>query len=139
MSWALLLTHWRTVAVAAALLGVLAWGWLGHRDAARAWAARDHALTEAAQRAIERDKARAERAAALDAAQTCSDSVQAYKDAADRRHVAAAPARQQAASTAHLNQQRAAAIMAAPPAVPGDDAASARARIDAWLAGRGAR
>lgn len=137
MSWALLLTHWRTVAVAAALLGVLAWGWLGHRDAARAWAARDHALTEAAQRAIERDKARAERAAALDAAQTCSASVQAYKDAADKRHADAAPARQQAATTAQHKQQQARQIMETPPAAPGDDAASARARIDAWIEGRG--
>lgn len=138
MSWALLLTHWRTVAVAAALLGVLAWGWLGHRDAARAWAARDHALTEAAQRAIERDKARAERAAALDAAQTCSDSVQAYKDAADRRHAAATPARQQAASQARQHQQRAADILAAP-ASNADDAQAARERAWGWLDNRAGR
>lgn len=135
MSWALLLTHWRTVAVAAALLGVLAWGWLGHRDAARAWAARDHALTEAAQRAIERDKARAERAAALDAAQTCSDSVQALKAEADKRHADATPARQQAASQARQHQQRAADILAAP-ASNADDAQAARERAWGWLDNR---
>lgn len=135
MSLALLLTHWRTVAVAAALLGVLAWGWLGHRDAARAWAARDHALTEAAQRAIERDKARAERAAALDAAQTCSDSVQALKAEADKRHADATPARQQAASQARQHQQRAADILAAP-ASNADDAQAARERAWGWLDNR---
>lgn len=138
MSLALLLTHWRTVAVAAALLGVLAWGWLGHRDAARAWAARDHALTEAAQRAIERDKARAERAAALDAAQTCSDSVQALKAEADKRHADATPARQQAASQARQHQQRAADILAAP-ASNADDAQAARERAWGWLDNRAGR
>jgi hypothetical protein len=135
MGLALMLTHWRTVAVAAALLGVLAWGWLGHRDAARAWAARDHALTEAAQRAIERDKARAERAAALDAAQTCSDSVQALKAEADKRHADATPARHQAASQARQHQQRAADILAAP-ASNADDAQAARERAWDWLDNR---
>lgn len=138
MSWALLLTHWRTVAVAAALLGVLAWGWLGHRDAARAWAARDHALTEAAQRAIERDKARAERAAALDAAEQCSASVAALQAAVDARHAAATPARHQAASQARQHQQRAADILAAP-ASNADDAQAARERAWDWLDNRAGR
>ena len=43
------------------------------------------------------------------------------------------------ARAAHTNQQRAAAILAAPPKVPGDDAASAQAQIDAWIAGKGAQ
>ena len=85
----------------------------------------------------ERDKARTERAAALDAAETCSASVAALKTEADKREKDATPARQQAARTAHTNQQRAAAILAAPPKVPGDDAASAQAQIDAWIAGKG--
>ena len=87
----------------------------------------------------ERDKARKERTAALDAAKTCSESVTALKTEADKREKAATPARQQAARTAHTNQQRAAAILAAPPKVPGDDAASAQAQIDAWIAGKGAQ
>ena len=48
-----------------------------------------------------------------------------------------ASSRIQAARTARTNQQRAAAILAAPPSVPGDDAASAQAQIDAWIAEKG--
>ena len=140
MTWTLLLAfarkNWKAIALAAIAAAVLMWGLRGYSLAADAERERDEAIATANTRAVERDKARMERAAALDAAAACSASVQALKDAADKRHADAAPARQQAASTAHRNQQRAAAILAAPPKVPGDDAASAQAQIDEWLTNR---
>ena len=123
-------------AVAAAALG---WGMVGYNKASGLQRKLDAQIEVTAERTQERDKARTERAAALDAAETCSASVTALKTEADKREKAATPARQQAARTAHTNQQRAAAILAAPPKVPGDDAASAQAQIDAWIAGKGAQ
>ena len=140
MTWTLILAfarkNWQAILAAVLIATFIGWGMRGYSKAKALQAELDKQVQATADMQAERDKARTERAAALDAAETCSASVAALKDAADKRHADATPARHQAASTAHRNQQRAAAILAAPPAVPGDDAASARARIDAWISSR---
>lgn len=140
MTWALILAfarkNWQAIIAAVLIAAFIGWGMRGYSKAKSLQTDLDEQVQATADMQAERDKARTERAAALDAAETCSASVAALKDAADKREKAATPARQQAARTAHTNQQRAAAIMAAPPTVPGDDAASAQAQIDAWLTTR---
>ena len=141
MTWALILAfarkNWQAILAAVLIAGFVGWGMRGYSKAKSLQADLDEQVQATADMKDERDKARTERAAALDAAKTCSASVAAMKDAADKREKDATPARQQAARTAHTNQQRAAAILAAPPKVPGDDAASAQAQIDPWIAGKG--
>lgn len=141
MTWALILAfarkNWQAILAAVLIAAFIGWGMRGHSKAKSLQADLDKQVQATADMQAERDKARTERAAALDAAETCSASVAALKDAADKREKDATPARQQAARTAHTNQQRAAAILAAPPKVPGDDAASAQAQIDAWIAEKG--
>ena len=143
MTWALILAfarkNWQAILAAVLIAAFIGWGMRGHSKAKSLQTDLDKQVQATADMQAERDKARTERAAALDAAETCSASVAALKDAADKREKNATPARQQAARTAHTNQQRAAAILAAPPKVPGDDAASAQAQIDAWIAGKGAQ
>ena len=143
MTWALILAfarkNWQAILAAVLIAAFIGWGMRGYSKAKSLYIALDKQVQATADMKDERDKARTERAAALDAAETCSASVAALKDAADKREKDATPARQQAARTAHTNQQRAAAILAAPPKVPGDDAASAQAQIDAWIAGKGAQ
>ena len=139
MTWALILAfarkNWRAILAAVLIAAFIGWGMRGYSKAKSLQANLDEQVQATADMKDERDKARTERAAALDAAETCSASVAALKDAADKREKDATPARQQAARTAHTNQQRAAAILAAPPSVPGDDAASAQAQIDAFVKG----
>ena len=125
------------IAAAVAAAALFGWGMVGYNKASGLQRKLDAQIEVTAERTQERDKARTERAAALDAAEACSASVAALKTEADKREKNATPARQQAARTAHTNQQRAAAILAAPPKVPGDDAASAQAQIDAWIAEKG--
>ena len=141
MTWALILAfarkNWQAILAAVLIAVFVGWGMRGYSKAKSLHIALDKQVQATADMKDERDKARKERTAALDAAETCSASVAALKDAADKREKDATPARQQAARTAHTNQQRAAAILAAPPKVPGDDAASAQAQIDAWIAGKG--
>ena len=143
MTWALILAfarkNWQAILAAVLISVFVGWGLRGYSKAKSLQTDLDEQVQATADMKAERDKARTERAAALDAAQACSASVAALKDAADKREKDATPARQQAARTAHTNQQRAAAILAAPPKVPGDDAASAQAQIDAWIAGKGAQ
>jgi hypothetical protein len=117
--------------ITAAIVALLAfWGWAGHRDAGQLQIRLDTAN-------VELGKVRGERDSASTAARLCSDSVSELKQAADARAVAAEPARQQATQRAVQHNQRADAILAAPPAVIDDDAASARIRIDEWLRARG--
>ena len=143
MTWALILAfarkNWQAILAAVLIAAFIGWGMRGYSKAKSLQADLDEQVQATADMKDERDKARTERAAALDAAEQCSASIKAMEDAAKARDKAAAPARQQAARTAHTNQQRAAAILAAPPKVPGDDAASAQAQIDAWIAGKGAQ
>ena len=140
MTWTLILAfarkNWQAILAAVLIAAFIGWGMRGYSKAKSLQADLEEQVQATAEMRAERDKARTERAAALDAAETCSASVAALKDAADKRHADATPARQQAARTAHTNQQRAATILAAPPSVPGDDAASAQAQIDAWLTTR---
>ena len=77
-----------------------------------------------------------ERDHALQAAQACRDGVQRLQALAESRAREAAAARRQAAQTAAEHARRADAALAAPPAVPGDDCASARVRVGQWLKGR---
>ena len=143
MTWALILAfarkNWQAILAAVLIAVFVGWGLRGYSKAKSLHIALDKQVQATADMKDERDKARKERTAALDAAKTCSESVTALKTEADKREKNATPARQQAARTAHTNQQRAAAILAAPPKVPGDDAASAQAQIDAWIAGKGAK
>ena len=143
MTWALILAfarkNWQAILAAVLIAAFIGWGMRGYSKAEALQADLDKQVQATADMKDERDEARKERTAALDAAKTCSESVTALKTEADKREKNATPARQQAARTAHTNQQRAAAILAAPPKVPGDDAASAQAQIDAWIAGKGAQ
>ena len=102
----------------------LGWAWLAARSDADEQSARVQAIR------VERDHATA-------TAQACSASVQQLSELAEQRAREAAQARAAAHSRAQQHNQRADAILAAPAAVPGDDYASARMRVDAWLKGRG--
>lgn len=73
---------------------------------------------------------------ARQAASACSDAVDDLRTLADQRASEAATARATAAAQARMAAQRADAILAAPAAVPGNDCASAKVRIDSWLQGR---
>lgn len=77
-----------------------------------------------------------ERDHALQSAQACSDGVARLQALAERREREAAAARRQAAQAAAEHARRADAVLSAPPAVPGDDCASARVRVGDWLKGR---
>ena len=99
-----------------ALNGILGWAWLDARDAG----------------AVARDQ----RDTAQSAAKACGDETERLHRLAEQRTREAQAARQKAAQAAALHGKRADAILAAPPAVPGDDCASARARVDNWLQGR---
>ena len=115
MTWTLILAfarkNWQAILAAVLIATFIGWGMRGYSKAKTLQAELDKQVQATADMQAERDKARTERAAALDAAETCSASVAALKDAADKRHADATPARQQAAHTARTNQQRAAAIL----------------------------
>lgn len=103
-----------------------AWLYLGLRD--------ELTLAKAATgaREEERDTARQE-------ASACSDAVDDLRTLADQRAKEATTARATAAARANAAAQRADRILSAPAAVPSDDCASARVRVDAWLQGRAER
>lgn len=73
------------------------------------------------------------------AANQCSDNTKALKAAADAREQAASASIAVALGVARQNGLTASKLLASPPAVPGNDCASARAAADAWLAGRAAK
>lgn len=102
---------------------VAGWGALNHRRAGSL-------QKQVASISAERDRAQ-------EAAQACSASVQQLQELAARREKEAAKERAAAHARARLHQRRADAQLARPAAVPGDDYASARLRVDAWLAQRG--
>lgn len=77
-----------------------------------------------------------ERDHALQSAQACSDGLARLQALAERREREAAAARRQAAQAAAEHARRADEVLAAPPAVPGDDCASAKARVQNWLKAR---
>lgn len=108
------MTPWMYALLASVVVnGALGWAYLGVRD-------------RAAVATTERDQARGD-------ATACSDATDDLRDAADKRAAEGktrqAGARQAAVGRTSTAQQ----ILATPAAVPGDDYASARARIDGWL------
>ena len=109
------LSAWPLVALLCSLVmnGLLGWGYLAGRDKLAALQERVQAVAQ-------------ERDSALAGAQACSDGVQRLQALAESR------AREAAADHA----RRADEVLAAPPAVLGDDCASARVRIGRWLKGR---
>lgn len=111
------------LAVSLCINAALGWLWLAVRDDVAAGKARIEAVQQ-------------ERDVALITAQACSDGVQRLQALAESRAKEAAAARRQAAQTAADHARRADEVLAAPPAVPGDDCASARVRIGRWLKGR---
>lgn len=140
MTWALILAfarkNWQAILAAVLIAAFIGWGMRGYSKAKSLQADLDEQVQATADMKDERDKARIERAAALDAAEACSRSVEALKQAADEREAENAHARQQAAGKAHQHRQKANEIMATPASVPGDDAASAQDRIWKWLENR---
>lgn len=116
------------IAVVVAVLAVVgnagqAWLYLELRD--------DLVLAKAAT-----DTREQERDTARQAASACSDAVDDLRTLADERAKEATTARATAATQAHAAAQRADAILAAPAAVPGNDCASAKVRVEHWLQGR---
>lgn len=101
----------------------LGWAYLGQRDTI----ATLRAEAKATQGQL--DEVRAD-------ARACSDAVDDLRALADQRAKEADAARAQASKAAAGRNARADAILSAPPAVPGDDCASARVRVDQWLKGR---
>lgn len=95
------------------------------------------AKSDAAQQRARVQAVAAERDRAQEAAQACSASVARLQELAEQRAQEAAQARAVARARAQQHNQRADAALAKPAAVPGDDYASARMRVDAWLKGRG--
>ena len=116
------LSAWPLVALLCSLVanGLLGWGYLAGRDKLAALQERVQAVAQ-------------ERDSALAGAQACSDGVARLQALAERREREAAAARKQAAQAAADHARRADAVLSAPPAVPGDDCASAKARVADWL------
>ena len=119
------LSAWPLAALLCSLVmnGLLGWGYLAGRDKQAALQERVQAVAQ-------------ERDSALAGAQACSDGVQRLQALAESRAREAAAARKLAAQAAADHARRADAVLAAPPAVPGDDCASARVRVGDWLKGR---
>lgn len=119
------LSVWPLAALLCSLVanGLLGWGYLDGRDKQAALQTQIAAITS------ERDHA-------LQSAQVCSEGVARLQALAESRAKEAAAARRQAAQAAADHARRADEVLAAPPAVPGDDCASARVRIGRWLKGR---
>lgn len=116
------LSAWPLVALLCSLVanGLLGWGYLAGRDKLAAFQERVQAVSQ-------------ERDAALASAQACSDGVARLQALAESRAKEAAAARKLAAQAAADHARRADEVLAAPPAVPGDDCASAKARVADWL------
>ena len=119
------LSAWPLVALLCSLVanGLLGWGYLAGRNKLAALQERVQAVAQ-------------ERDSALAGAQACSDGVARLQTLAESRAREAAAARKLAAQAAADHARRADAVLAAPPAVPGDDCASARVRVGDWLKGR---
>lgn len=103
------------VVVAVTLLGVAAWG-THHKRVA--------------------DELRGELAVCALRAMNAEAALESAERAAQERAEAAAEAIAKAQKDAQAAQRRADEILKRPPAVPGDDCASAKVRAHAWLEGR---
>ena len=107
------------LALSLAANGVVTHAWLGARD--------------------ELATARQEARTNLSAAKACSDGVESLRSAAAERAAKAEGARDAAMALATAAGKSAYKIMSKPPAVPGNDCASARVQVDEWISGRGAK
>lgn len=108
------------LAVSLAVCAALGWAYLGQRDAAA------KALQALGDMEDQRD-------GALHAADACTASVQAAASAAADASRRAQRAQAAAAEAGRQLRERADATLAAGPAIPGDDCASARVTVDTWL------
>lgn len=72
----------------------------------------------------------------VDVARECSRGVEALQTAAEKRAAAARVAIAAAEKRAIQRDQRADMILATPPAVVGNDCASAQIQVDEWLSNR---
>lgn len=107
------------LAILLASNAVTGWGWLHARDQVAT-------LQERAD-------------AAVDAAGQCTASINALQAAAQQQAINARAAIAAASKRAAASNQVADQILAKPPAVPGNDCASAQAQVDEWLANRQAK
>lgn len=107
------------VAVLVATNAATGWAWLHARD----------------QLAVAQERADA----AVDAAGQCTASITALQAAAQQQAINARAAIAAASKRAAASNQVADQILAKPPAVPGNDCASAQAQVDEWLANRQAK
>ena len=112
------------LAVSIATNGLLGWAYIDQRDATT------EARSDLQTMKEQRDGIRS-------AASACSIGVEWLAQAGEQRAAAAAPARQTAAARAADHNRKSDTILAAPAAVPGDACASAQARVDEWMKGRG--
>lgn len=111
------------LAVSLCINAALGWLWLAARNDVAAGKARIEAVQQ-------------ERDVALITAQACSDGVARLQRLAESRTREAAQARRAAQAKARQHAVRADAVLSTPPAVRGDDCASARARVRGWLKAR---
>jgi hypothetical protein len=84
----------------------------------------------------DRAKVTGERDQARSAATACSDGVKALQAAAAEREREGRKAGEKARVEAEAHQSAAQRILSTPAAVPGNDCASARVRLDGWLKAR---
>lgn len=111
------MTPWMYALLASVVVnGALGWAYLGERDST-------------AVATTERDQARGD-------ASACSDATEDLREAADKRAAAGKKTQAAAHQVAVGRTSTAQTILATPAAVPGDDYASARSRVDGWLKGR---
>ena len=127
---------WLPLIFCAAALGIALWGWNGYRNAAANKAQYDKEVLAHKATRGERDKARTERDDAKAALKECSDSVDNLGTVAEKRAGENKGERQEAQRKAQQHREKASRIMSKPPAVPEDDAESARAFVKEWLAER---
>ena len=114
---------WPVIAPLQSLVLTLAMSVAGNVALGRAWlSVRDDLATAI----VQRDTARAD-------ATACSDATDDLRELADKRAVAATPARAAAATTARTLNRRADTTLASAQAVPGDMCASLQALGDDWL------
>lgn len=117
---------WPVTAPVQALALALALSVAGNALLGRAWLSVRNDLAAAT---VQRDQARAD-------ATACSDATDDLRELADKRQIAAAPARAAAATVARTLTKRADTALASAPAVPGDMRVSMQALGDDWLQSR---
>lgn len=122
------------------MLAPTQWVIVGLGVALAASVAGNAALTHAYLGARDRETQATTRESTTNAsAKACSQGVTALQQAAKDLGAQGAAARESAALAARSAGRVAQALLTKPPAVPGDDCASARAQVDDWLSKRHAK